>query len=80
MGWNHRILVTFDKNNEPYLQIHEVYYENNIPTSYTKESISVGAETLKGMKWVLKHMKKCLKKPILYEADRFPEEYKIIKK
>jgi len=47
MGWNHRILVTFD--------------ENNIPTSYTKESISVGAETLKGMKWVLKHMKKCLK-------------------
>ena len=74
MGWNYRILAHKDVD-EMYFQIHEVYYdENGKPNSYTANSVSVGAESLDGIKSVLNKMKECANKPILL-ADDFPNEY-----
>ena len=77
MAWNHRILA-HEHNGEVYLQIHEVYYnENNIPDSYSKYGVSVGGETLKDIKWTLNKMMDCLSKPILWAGEKFPNECKI---
>ena len=72
--WNHRVLA-HDSKDGVYLQIHEVYYdEHGLPTSYTKEPVTVGSEDLNGIRWTLNKMKACLKKPIL-KAWKFPEVY-----
>ena len=74
--WNFRVLAEEDKHGEPWLEIHEVYYDNEgIPNSYTTKAVDVSAETLKGLKWRLKHMKRALKQPILWKGDMFPQEY-----
>jgi len=36
--------------------------------------VSVGAESIEGIYWVLEKMKECANKPILLE-DGFPNEY-----
>ena len=78
MGWNHRVLAHED-GEDMYFEIHEVYYnEENIPNGYTENGVSVGAENIKGIKWVLNKMNECADKPILYAGDKFPDEYKII--
>jgi len=74
MTWNHRVLAHKD-GDDWYFQIHEVFYDkDNIPESYTKDGISVGAEDLEGITWVLDKMKECLNKPIL-SAENFPKEW-----
>lgn len=74
MSWNHRILAHKD-GDEMYFQIHEVYYDKDgKPEGYTANSVSVGSESLDGIKWVLDKMKECTSKPILL-ADDFPNEY-----
>ena len=74
MGWNHRILAHKD-GDEMYFQIHEVYYDKDgKPDGYTANAVSVGAESLDGIKWVLDKMKECVNKPILL-ADDFPNEH-----
>ena len=76
MGWNHRILAHKD-GDEIYFQIHEVFYDKNgKPKSYTANGISVGAESLNGINWVLEKMKESTAKPILL-ADDFPSEYEV---
>mgnify|MGYP005996125231 FL=1 len=76
MGWNHRILAHKD-GDEMYFQIHEVIYdESGKPKSYTANGVSVGAESLNGINWVLDKMKECTAKPILL-ADDFPNEYEV---
>lgn len=75
MGWNHR-LIAHEDGDETYFQIHEVYYnKKGKPNGLTKEGISIGSDSIKGIKWTLKMMKKCLKKPILSYKD-FPKTYK----
>ncbi len=77
MGWNHRIMA-HEHNGEIYLQIHEVYYnENGIPDSYTVSPVPVGAENLKGITWTLNKMLECRNKPILWAGPKFPKECKI---
>ena len=76
MGWNHRVLAHKHKD-EVYFEIHEVLYdESGIPNGYTEKGITVGGETVKGMLWTLNKMKECLKKPILWAGEDFPNEYK----
>ena len=76
MGWNHRILAHKD-GDEMYFQIHEVYYDKDgKPDGYTANGVSVGAESLDGIKWVLDKMKECANKPVLL-ADDFPNEYNV---
>lgn len=62
MSWNHRILA-HKNNGEVYFQLHEVYYTNGVPNGYTADPITVGSETLEGMKWTLNKMQKAIKKP-----------------
>ena len=74
MGWNHRILPPKD-GDEMFFQIHEVYYDKKgKPNSYTANGVSVGAENLEGINWVLDKMKECADKPVLL-VDGFPDEY-----
>ena len=77
MGWNHRILA-HEHNGDVYLQIHEVYYnENGIPSNYTERAAVVGSETIKGITCTLNEMLKCNTKPILWAGEKFPNECKI---
>lgn len=60
-----------------YLQIHEVYYNNDgKPTSYTENAVGVGGDNVEGITWVLEMMSKCLEKPVLWAGENFPQEYK----
>jgi hypothetical protein len=75
MSWNHRVLIHEELNYEHFM-IHEVYYDKNgKPDSYTENGVRVGGHDLKSIKWSLNKMKECLKKPILYYGDKFPQEY-----
>ena len=74
--WNHRILAHPD-GDEVFLQIHEVYYdENHKPNGYTKNAARVCGSSGRDLAWTLDKMKECLKKPVLWAGERFPEEYK----
>lgn len=75
MGWNHRILAHED-NNDIFLQVHEVYYDNDgKPEGYTEKAVGVSGDSLKSITWTLNKMKECRKKPILWAGDKFPSEY-----
>jgi len=77
MGWNHRVL-SHEHNGEVYLQIHDVYYnENGTPDGYTENPISVGSETIKGITYTLNKMLKRRTKHILWAGTKFPKECKI---
>ena len=56
--------------------IAEVHYKNGKPTGYGAEkSLTLGWETLKDLKWTVKHLKEAFKKPII-DADNFPKKFK----
>lgn len=78
MSWNYRVIYhppskvkvgdkTFEQ--EEYLAIHEVYYdENDNPDGETEDCILCGDEgkdSLLSLKWKLEQMGKALEKPIL---------------
>ena len=76
MGWNHRILAHTD-GEDWFFQIHEVSYDKQgNPNSYTEQGVSVGADSIEGIVWILDKMKECLNKPILSAVD-FPKEWNI---
>lgn len=83
MSWNHRILAHKD-GEDWFFQIHEVFYDNDIynsetpendkPNGYTEKGVSVGAESIVGIHWVLDKMRESADKPIL-SAENFPNEW-----
>ena len=74
-SWNHRVMAKQHRD-YVYLEIHEVYYKNDIPTVCTENPVTIGAESIKSLKWTLKMMTKCLSSPILWYGEKFPNEYK----
>ena len=74
--WNYRILAK-ENDEELYFQLHEVYYENDVPYAYTSDPVAVESETLTDLKLTLKYMKHALKKPVLWYGEKFPTECKI---
>ena len=77
MSWNHRVLA-HKQGEDVWFEIHEVYYnEKGTPNGYTSETtpLSVGCDTLEGLKWVLEKMTECLQKPVLWANPNFPKEY-----
>lgn len=85
MSWNHRLMARVYKlptgKTEIYFEIHEVYYDkNDKPDSYTTNPVDVSGYSEKDIRWSLEMMLKCLNKPILWYGDKFPQEYKPIKK
>jgi len=67
--WNHRVIQhvcpRLTSPPEIYYQIHEVHYRKGKPIMWTQDPIPVGGDDIKSIRWVLKMMNKCLKKPIL---------------
>lgn len=74
--WNYRILA-HEYKDEVYLEIHEVYYDDNgNPNGYSERPSPVCSETIKGITWTLNRMSESRKKPILYAGEKFPTIYK----
>lgn len=81
--WNFRVTTYLfkyealpDKKPERLFSVSEVYYKNGKPDSYIdSKRILDGVESVKGLKWTNKKIKKAFKKPIL-DLDNWPHEYK----
>lgn len=73
--WNYRILAHEFKG-EIYLKVHEVYYTNNKPESYTEDAVDVSGDNLKEIKQQLKMMKQDIKQDILWAGKKFPKKFK----
>jgi hypothetical protein len=70
MTWNHRVLKTKDGvDGSDWYAIHEVFYEDGKPRSYTANPIDVSGESIDDIRWVLERMRECLDKPALTPAD-----------
>jgi len=70
MSWKYRIIKHKNKENpfEDDYAIHEVYYdENNKPYMYTKNPITITANSTQGIKWIVDKIKIGIKKPTLNE-------------
>ena len=70
--WNHRVIRTPYNIGEkdPYYTygIHEVYYDEDGPFSWTVEPIKFTGDSVEDIKWSLEKMLECLSKPVL-QAD-----------
>jgi hypothetical protein len=65
MTWNHRVIRTEDAAG-PFYAIHEVIYgDDEVVIGWTEEPVHVGAETARGLFWVLSVMTEALGKPVL---------------
>ena len=73
MSWNHRLLA-FAEKDELLFEVCRVYYEGGEPIGYAR-STTVFGETKKEIRWTLRHMRKTLRKPILWGGERFPEKF-----
>jgi len=80
--WNYRVLTRIvqpntDKGNEwREFFIAEVHYKDGKPSGYGAEkSLTSGWETVKDLKWTVKHLKEAFEKPII-DADNFPKKWK----
>jgi hypothetical protein len=73
MTWNYRLMAHKD-GDDLYFEIHEVYYEKNIPVKYSASPISVGAHSLSGVRECLNKMYEVLVQPVIWAGDRFPED------
>lgn len=76
MSWNYRVLA-YEVDSQIYFKVHEVYYDKyDKPNGYTKEPITIEGEDLEDIMWSLKEIEIAFSKPILWEGDKFPSEYK----
>lgn len=72
--WNYRLMAHQIADRVEF-EVHEVYYNKaGKPIGYCK--IRLVGDTIKEIKKTLDYMKKCLKHPILWAGDNFPNEYK----
>lgn len=76
MSWNYR-LMAIEHDDEIYIQVHEVYYEDDKPVSYTEGPITMGGENIGEIKWSIDKINEGLKKPTLWWGDKFPQEYPV---
>lgn len=74
--WNYRLMAK-EGRGEVWFDIHEVYYNNDIPTSCSKYPACVSGNSVDEVKEVLSKMTECLEKPIIWYGEKFPEEYRI---
>ena len=71
MTWNYRVLA-HEIGGELYFKLHEVYYKDNIPKSYTSDSATFSSETSDGLGLMMNKMQEALQKPILWAGAKFP--------
>lgn len=65
MSWNYRIIRSFGGS----LGIHEVYYDEKGPRTWTENPMALYGETLDGLKEDFMMMAQALLKPILKEVE-----------
>ncbi len=76
MGWNYRVLAKKQSDDSIFLDIYEVYYdEDGNPEYCTENPITVGGDDLEDIQWQLDKMRDALSKPVL-NYDDFPHEFK----
>lgn len=64
--WNYRIIRHKVEDEEDWLAIHEVFYDDeNNPKGCTKNSVDVSGEDFDSIQWQLTKMQEALDKPIL---------------
>jgi len=66
--WNYRVVKTTSELGPEYA-IHEVYYANDVPDSWTEDLIAPYGETLAELRRDLAHMAQALDKPVLEVVD-----------
>jgi hypothetical protein len=64
--WNYRVIIT-NRDSVDSCAIHEVYYDDDAPTSWTGPVILMG-DNLKEMRDVFAQASKAIEKPALREA------------
>ena len=75
MTWNHRVIRHKDALCEYYYHIHEVHYNHNGDIEgWTEQPVAVVGSDPEDIERALKHMLKCLNKPVLEEIDGKLEE------
>ena len=71
--WNYRVIEFVDPStNETWRAIHEVHYENGVPTHYSENPASVVWDTEEGEsapRKIIANMQEALFKPTLIEID-----------
>ena len=75
MNWNYRVLVSIEHGEEVY-SVTEVYYDKKgKPNGYIDNKNILNCDSKKHIKFVLKMVKKAMKKPLLSKKN-FPKKYK----
>jgi hypothetical protein len=74
MYWNHRVYNLKDQNlGEDYFVVREAYY-NDKDEIIGRTDLSVGSETLEGLKWIAEQIVKATEKPVNIEATKMTDE------
>jgi hypothetical protein len=75
MHWNHRVFNLKDQNGgEDYFEVRETYYDENDKVIGSSD-LSVGSETVDGIKWIAEQIIKCLEQPVLLpENEKHPND------
>lgn len=74
MSWNHRV-IAHEHNGDVWFGIHEVYYKDGEPVSYTESSVGIVGDSIKDLVWTLSRMTESLQKDILCADNKFPQIY-----
>ena len=81
--WNHRVMAHEQPDGSVYFQVHEVFYKNEVPDSYTSNPITIGGEDVKSLKWTVQKIYDTVlilgsqipKNKILWAGKKFPLAY-----
>ena len=74
--WNTRVLA-IENDGEVEFGVFEVYYEGDMPISYTENAPGCFGIDLQDLILDINKKREALEKPILWYGERFPEEYEI---
>lgn len=75
--WNYGIMAHEDPNRSISFAVHEIYYENDVPVSYTENAIPAHGDSIKEVIQDLQMMLNDIQnKPVLWAGEKFPQEYK----
>lgn len=73
MTWNYRVMRYQDEIIGDSFGIHEVYYDDGTPSTFTEKAVGVVADTTDELREVLAMMASAIEKPALEYSD-FPKE------
>lgn len=79
MHWNHRVYNLKDQNlGEDYFVVREAYY-NDKDEIIGCTDLSVGSETLEGLKWIAEQIVKATEKPVVSDDSASVDLFSITK-